>query len=73
MLTNKNTHLIYIQDLWMGYKMETNRTLVERAFELAEKYEKEGNKQRADYFLSLVDKANELYDRIESGKKDILK
>lgn len=49
------------------------RILVEQALERAEEYEKQGNKERADYFLHLAEKAEEVYNKIESGEKDILK
>ena len=56
-----------------GEEMQTNRTLVEKALQRAEEYEKQGNKKRANYFLDLAERADKVYDKLESGEKDILK
>lgn len=45
-----------------------NRTLVNRALEKASKYEKEGNKEKAEYFLKVAEKAEKVYDELEGGK-----
>lgn len=49
------------------------RTLVERALQKAEEYEKAGDKKKADYFFKLAERAEKVYDKIESGEKDLLK
>jgi len=50
--------------------MNTRRILVEIALQRAEEYEQQGNKERAQYFLELAEKAEEMYDKIERGEKN---
>lgn len=46
------------------------RSLVNRALEKASQYEKEGNTERAEYFLGLAERSEEAYDRKEKGGID---
>lgn len=50
------------------YKM-----LVELALKKAEKYEKEGNKAKAEYFLGLAEKAEEAYKKKTASDKELEK
>ena len=50
------------------YKM-----LVELALKKAEKYEQEGNKERAEHFLALAEKADKAYERKIASDKQFKK
>ena len=42
-----------------------NRTLVNKALEKVEKYEKEHNSERVNYWFDFVEKADKAYDKLE--------
>ena len=46
-----------------------NRTLVDQALALAQKYEAEGNQEKKDYFMKVAEEADAMYTRIEVEAK----
>ena len=51
------------------FDMAYYKMLVELALKKAEQYELEGNKERAEHFLALAEKAEEAYKRKIAGDK----
>lgn len=47
-----------------------NRTLVNQALEKAEKYEKECNLERANYWFNFAERAEKVYEKLE-GKNNV--
>jgi len=46
-----------------------NRTLVDKALALAQKYESEGNLEKRDYFMKVAEEADIVYSQIEEDQK----
>jgi len=47
------------------------RTLVDRALEKAKKAEAEGNKEEADKWLAVAERADKAYDKLEAKTKEV--
>lgn len=45
------------------------RILVEQALEKASKYEAEGNKEQAEKFFALAEKAEQVYDKADAQNR----